>query len=508
MSYPIRKLISGQKVACINHKETVKDALVKMVSQDYSQLPIVDEKGRLMGVISEQTIVRRYFMSEGIPLFDLSVTHCMTKAVTLTPEDEVFDALGRLQDVLAVMIVEDEKPVGIVTYYDTTHFFRGVSEGLMYVEDIEMRLREIINRVCVTESQMTAALYKALGPDRRDPTKPSKSFDELTFNDYIQLITSKETWPLFEATVVHNSLFREYMRKVRDIRNQLAHFRDDLTTLQKRILIESREWIFGLTLPERSPAQAENDETLEEDESIVEEIPPTVENLEGKYAPLTKWLLQRPKTEKVAECTFESLEELVTGTLPESARKHTQWWVNDPDGHVQARAWLQAGWLVDSVELLDEKVHFRRSREALYSLFHHDVLERLQRRRPTLLHHRTPWGYRWFHISTDVPGIDFGWSFSSRGSFRVEIIIATGSTQRNTEIYDQFYHQRKTIEEKLGDGLEWVRETNKGTSTIYYPVVGRIDASPQQLEELKAQTADLTVKFTDVFMPIVQTLNL
>ena len=107
-----------------------------------------------------------------------------------------------------------------------------------------------------------------------------------------------------------------------------------------------------------------------------------------------------------------------------------------------------------------------------------------------------------------MPGITFTWSFSSKGIFQLGVDIATGSTQRNTEIYDQLHRQREAIEEKLGIELEWVRETNKGASFVHHSVMGRIDAPPQQLEELKDLTANLTVKFTDVFMPILQMLDL
>ena len=86
MSYPIRNLIKGRQVACIEDTEIIRDALVKMVSNNFSQLPVVNAEGRMLGVISEQTIVRRYYMSEGASLFDLSVSHCMARVSTLTPE--------------------------------------------------------------------------------------------------------------------------------------------------------------------------------------------------------------------------------------------------------------------------------------------------------------------------------------------------------------------------------------------------------------------------------------
>lgn len=42
--------------------------------------------------------------------------------------------------------------------------------------------------------------------------------------------------------------------------------------------------------------------------------------------------------------------------MPESARKHRAWWANG--GHIQADAWLEAGWEVGSVNL--DTVEFRK----------------------------------------------------------------------------------------------------------------------------------------------------
>ena len=45
--------------------------------------------------------------------------------------------------------------------------------------------------------------------------------------------------------------------------------------------------------------------------------------------------------------TFRAVEDLV-GRLPESAYRHRAWWGNN-DGTVEAKAWLDAGWRVESV---------------------------------------------------------------------------------------------------------------------------------------------------------------
>jgi CBS domain-containing protein len=79
-----------------------------MLDQEFCQLPIIDESGELIGLISDEVISHRYFHLHGeVPLLDLTVDHCLTPAVTLTKDRDIFEALDRLKDVYAIVIVED-----------------------------------------------------------------------------------------------------------------------------------------------------------------------------------------------------------------------------------------------------------------------------------------------------------------------------------------------------------------------------------------------------------------
>jgi CBS domain-containing protein len=62
MLYPVEKLLENRDPPlCVGEGDTVRDALVHMVANDYSQLPIVDQGGNLVGLISEQSISRNYY---------------------------------------------------------------------------------------------------------------------------------------------------------------------------------------------------------------------------------------------------------------------------------------------------------------------------------------------------------------------------------------------------------------------------------------------------------------
>ena len=61
---------------------------------------------------------------------------------------------------------------------------------------------------------------------------------------------------------------------------------------------------------------------------------------------------------------FADIERLIGTPLPDSSQKHSAWWGNDrsPDStHSQAKyGWLAAGWEVDSFDLNQESVTFRK----------------------------------------------------------------------------------------------------------------------------------------------------
>jgi len=79
----------------------------------------------------------------------------------------------------------------------------------------------------------------------------------------------------------------------------------------------------------------------------------------SKYAPLRTFLARAGKSE--LELSFEDIEHTLGFPLPRSARVHRPWWSNEGSGsHVQARAWMDAGYRVWAVDLNRGRTRFRR----------------------------------------------------------------------------------------------------------------------------------------------------
>ena len=59
--------------------------------------------------------------------------------------------------------------------------------------------------------------------------------------------------------------------------------------------------------------------------------------------------------------TFRQVESVIGGLLPASARRHRPWWANDATGHAHAKAWLEAGYRTEQVDMEGEKLVFVRA---------------------------------------------------------------------------------------------------------------------------------------------------
>jgi len=80
----------------------------------------------------------------------------------------------------------------------------------------------------------------------------------------------------------------------------------------------------------------------------------------SKYDPLREHL--RLNGSSRIEMTFAQIEAIVGG-LPQSAYEHKAWWSNEQGGnHVQAHAWMAAGYRTEDPDTIRKRVRFVKGR--------------------------------------------------------------------------------------------------------------------------------------------------
>jgi hypothetical protein len=80
-----------------------------------------------------------------------------------------------------------------------------------------------------------------------------------------------------------------------------------------------------------------------------------------KCARLEKYLRGLPNSQEDITITFESIEQILNEPLPRSAHEDYPWWDNQKQGiRVESNAWMDAGWMVEIVDLQAKWVRFVR----------------------------------------------------------------------------------------------------------------------------------------------------
>ncbi|MCW3984930.1 MAG: hypothetical protein NWE91_00745 [Candidatus Bathyarchaeota archaeon] len=79
----------------------------------------------------------------------------------------------------------------------------------------------------------------------------------------------------------------------------------------------------------------------------------------SKYSSLREYLWRRGKFTSLATLTFSRIEGIIKNDLPFGALRSEDWWNND-DTTSQGYAWTNSGWKVQSVDLKERTVTFKK----------------------------------------------------------------------------------------------------------------------------------------------------
>jgi CBS domain-containing protein len=575
-------------------EESIAQVLSLMIEHDYSQLPVVDEANKPVGLVTSDSILRALHHF-GVTTDKLFVRDAMVKKPSeYYAEDDIFDLLDDLEQGDAVHIVDIKGIlIGIVTTYDTTAYLRQRSQDIMYVRDVEEMVKSYTNQAfldttgnidiqkqkdAITEitpsnnhlrGKFSQAVKKYLGQcghqDQLNNTvlkdafdthlferQTPKAFDRLTLNEYIELLTHQSRWSTYsEVFSLDRDAVRRLLMAVRQTRNDLAHFRDDISAQQRQELIFAKEWLaryesaivkaFAPSTPTlttdvvvmadpplNNPSEAgattnssstSNNEpsvesTSDEFEDEIAPIDEILDNIEGRYAPLTQHLQRQRRNIERITLSFKEIDELLGEYgLPDSARRYRTWWANDSVSHSQSQQWLNAGWRVAGINMSDERVTFARhkERERLYIDFFSALLKEL-RSSPQGENYLqvSPHGQSWIGVASIIYQghrvASFNFSFTQTRRFRVELYIDTGEQAANKQVFDALLSQREAIEAEFEGELSWERIDDRRGSRIarYYP--GTITDSAGSLQTLRTRVVLAMNRLRRVLTPRIETV--
>jgi len=81
----------------------------------------------------------------------------------------------------------------------------------------------------------------------------------------------------------------------------------------------------------------------------------------GKYTLLENYLRNLLPSQKEITLRFAQVEEILKSKLPSSAYEDRRWWDHETEGnHVSARAWANAGWQIEGLDVDKQRVKLIR----------------------------------------------------------------------------------------------------------------------------------------------------
>jgi CBS domain-containing protein len=561
MPFTVKDLLEGRaKPVTVQQHDSLQLALELMIEHDYSQLPVVNGENEPLGLVTSDSILRA-MAHFGVTLNQLRVADAIVRPEAFKSDEDLFELLDELRDSFAVLIKDtDGKLTGIVTSYDTTEYFRKRGEDIMLVEDIENYLKDYIKaafinlRGEINQSALETAIEE-ITPSNRElkkqfgkalnhyierqsdtqhpfnqelldeiftkhfgPKTSPKKFEDLSLGEFIDLFLHDSRWQRYSpALPLDKNGIRKILHTVRDTRNNLMHFRQETTPLQRDALRRCQAWLaqyeeeikntLKSNIPEAELLDNDPNQTAPPVTTVErDEIAPIDEEInigESRYALLGIWLQNQQQT--AVNLTFKQIEDTLNGPLPSFAYKHRSWWANDSASHVQSQQWLKAGWRVSAVNILEQEVTFARLEkewEKPYIDFFSVLLQDLRKTVPPFyVKESSPTGTRWLTVAGLPEGKRYeavlSFTFVKK-HFRVELFIKTASRERNKFLFDTLHAHREQIELTLGEKLSWERMDNQQASRIAIYHDGDIKDCEDKLYELRAWAVLTMIAFYNV----------
>ena len=156
------------------------------------------------------------------------------------------DDFGGLIDVFdekdSVIVSGPEELIGVLTPMDVLRYLYSVANAFVLIEEIELTLRSLVH--AATDAEVfRLCVENALSSKYREQELPDR-LQHMTFDDHVALIRDGRNWMYFEATFGGTrARARGRLEPVRDLRNDVFHFRRELSIGDREQLTTCRDWL-------------------------------------------------------------------------------------------------------------------------------------------------------------------------------------------------------------------------------------------------------------------------
>lgn len=207
---------ANKKPISVKPDATLQQAITIMLTNDYSQLPVMTGPRELKGIVSWKTIGIRLALKRPCT----SVRDAMEPPQVVAVDVSLFDAIHRIASHDYVLVQANDKTyTGIVTASDLNFQFQALAEPFLLVGEIENGLRQILHQKFNLKELEEA---KSPGDSGRSIESPS----DLTLGEFVRLVEPEKRWKKLKIEICRVE-FLHRLNRVREVRNDIMHFDPD-----------------------------------------------------------------------------------------------------------------------------------------------------------------------------------------------------------------------------------------------------------------------------------------
>lgn len=219
---------ANKEIVSVKPNDSLDKVITLMLTNDFSQLPVMSGQRDVKGMVSWKTIGSRLALNK-------PCTQCkdfMEPAQILSEEVSLLEAVDIIANHDYVLVQRSDKTIGgLVTASDFSFQFRTMSEPFLLVGEIENGIRHLLYGK-FNSRELQAARAES------DPGRTVKSPSDLTFGEYVRLLEPESNWNKLGVKIDRVEFIKQ-LDRVRTIRNDVMHFDPDgLDPDDKRFLIE------------------------------------------------------------------------------------------------------------------------------------------------------------------------------------------------------------------------------------------------------------------------------
>lgn len=216
-TYRVSKLAAANRIpVSVRPDSELKEATTLMLTNDFSQLPVMTNERDVKGVVSWKSIGARLSLGQ----CPVAVREVMEPHAEISADASLFTAIPLIvQHEYVLVRGSDQRIVGIVTTSDLSLQFLQMTEPFMLLGEIENHIRRLISSH-FNQDELSAA------KDSVDGSREVETAADLTFGEYRRLLEEPSRWERLSLRI-DRVVFINLLDKVREIRNDVMHFDPD-----------------------------------------------------------------------------------------------------------------------------------------------------------------------------------------------------------------------------------------------------------------------------------------